>query len=87
MTGYIRQDSVLALVEEMRGWRSPLLEIEIERDAGGLSIYRPDKRPFMRFEEIEQLRAEAITLARNAEQRAELLVAKLRSLGIDLDLL
>jgi Uma2 family endonuclease len=77
-TGYVRRDDRLEELPDLNGWQSPLLGIIVEIAEQELCLYRPDKRPFMKFSEITQLHREALAMADAersravaAEQRAE----------------
>ena len=66
----------LEVIEEINGWVSPRLEIRFEITEDSLQIYRPDGGQFLTSVELEQR-------ARNAEDRVQILEARLRELGVD----
>ncbi len=97
LSGFQRVDNQLLPIPAMHGWVSPLLGIRFEPTPTTLELYRPDGRPFLSHQELEQQREqehaarlqaeqqrEQEHAARlQAEQRAARLAAKLRELGID----
>ncbi len=80
LTGWQRREGRLWVIEQMDGWTSPRLGIRFDLSGPTLTIYRPDGQPFLSHTELEQR-------ARQAEQRAERLAARLRAMGIDPDAL
>ncbi len=99
VTGWLRQDDKLVVIDEIQGWVSPCLDIRFEMTTGMLEIFRPDGAKFLSFVELaslrdqeqqraeqEQQRADALASQLETEQRRnESLAAKLRDLGIDPD--
>jgi Uma2 family endonuclease len=92
LTGYLRYNDRLEAVETINGWTSPLLQISFELSEDDLTIYRPDKRPFVPFTEMANLYTTAHQLvieerekAEHEREKAERLVNELRKLGIDPD--
>jgi Uma2 family endonuclease len=90
LEGLQRQDGNLQLVEEINGWISPHLGIQLTLTSETLEIYRPDGRKFLSSLELEQERQRAFQRveqesqrAEQATQRAERLAEQLRALGID----
>lgn len=95
--GYTRLDDRLQTIENMSGWVSLVLGIRFEPSSEGLSIYYPDGRKFVTFQELlnqaetERQRAESEHQRAESEhqraeterQRAEKLAAKLIELGVD----
>jgi Uma2 family endonuclease len=73
----LRQGERLVPVEFIGAWVSPRLGVRFELpEAGGMTIYRPDGRPFQSYVEIERERAEV-------QARAERLATRLRELGLE----
>jgi hypothetical protein len=79
-------------IEEMNDWISPRLAIRFEMTEAGLEIYRPDDRQFLSSvelaERIQQAEAEVEQEGQRAEQaeiRMQLLEARLRELGVEID--
>ncbi len=97
LSGFQRVGDALLPIAEMHGWVSPLLGIRFVHTPTTLELYRPDGRPFLSHQELEQQREQehAARLAAEqqreqehaarlaAEQHAARLAAKLRELGID----
>ncbi|MCL1463889.1 Uma2 family endonuclease [Argonema galeatum] len=98
LTGWLRSDAGLEVIDVMEGWVSPRLEIRFEI-ADELQIFSPSGERFMTSVELAQLkeqerqRAETERLraeterqrAEQAEARLQILEARLRELGIDPD--
>jgi hypothetical protein len=97
LEGLQRQDGNLQLVEEINGWISPHLGIQLTLTSETLEIYRPDGRKFLSSLELEQERQRAFQRveqesqraeqesqrAQQESQRAERLAEQLRALGVD----
>ncbi|MBL1211078.1 Uma2 family endonuclease [Geminocystis sp. GBBB08] len=97
LTGFVRQDNILTIIEEIDGWKSPRLGIRFQLSQSELTIYYPNdesKGTGDRFstynEEKQKVLAEKERAEKEKEraekekQRADKLEAKLRELGIDL---
>jgi Uma2 family endonuclease len=90
-TGWLRQSGRLQGISNISGWVSPRLGVKFELN-DELEIYTPAGELFLSPLEIFQ-KADAALLevdrqqarADTAEQKAALMAAKLRELGIDLD--
>ncbi|MCL1463890.1 Uma2 family endonuclease [Argonema galeatum] len=89
LTGWLRSDAGLEVIDVMEGWVSPRLEIRFEI-ADELQIFSPSGERFTtsvelaQLREQERLRAEQERLrAQQAEARLQILEARLRELGID----
>jgi len=67
--GWVRQGEQLHAIDEMNGWISPLLGVRFAVTEEGVSLFYPDGRPFLTFEELARARVEAEERAR-AEARA-----------------
>lgn len=92
LKGWLRQESGLVKIAEMKGWISPRLNVRFELEAGELQLYRPDGERFATYTEIlerqqqERARAEqAEAKVQQAEAKAARLAERLRELGIDPD--
>ena len=97
LSGWLRREGFLDVIESMADWVSPLLQIKFDLTAEELQILRPDGQQFLSYVEIAQLaeqeryraeqehrRAEQERdRAKQAEARANLLAEKLREMGID----
>ena len=74
--GWVRQGEQLHAIDEMNGWVSPLLGVQFAVTEEGVSLFYPDGRPFLTFEELARARADAEeraraeAAAREAEARA-----------------
>jgi len=75
--GWVRQGERLHTIDEMNGWVSPLLGVRFAVTEEGVSLFYPDGRPLLTFEELvrareaaeERARAEAVARL-EAEERA-----------------
>ncbi|MEQ9373183.1 MAG: Uma2 family endonuclease [Coleofasciculus chthonoplastes F3-SA18-01] len=97
LSGWLRSESRLDVIDEMNNWVSPRLGIRFDLSGEQLQLYRPDGNPFASYVEIQrrlekaqqrvqdaEQRAEAERQRAEAErQRAERLAQRLRELGID----
>ncbi|MEM8504037.1 MAG: Uma2 family endonuclease [Cyanobacteria bacterium P01_D01_bin.1] len=90
LSGFLRDEFGLSHIPDMAGWESPLLKIRFDTKDDELQLIRPDSSPFLSFEEViaqaEQSKQEAESAKQEvvlAEERANKLAEKLRSLGID----
>ncbi|MEO0537829.1 MAG: Uma2 family endonuclease [Cyanobacteria bacterium P01_A01_bin.123] len=85
LTGLVRSNQTLTLLDEMDGWSSPRLGIRFQLTSDTLEIYRPDGERFLTYVELgDQLAAERAQ--RQADrQRIQTLETKLKELGIDPD--
>jgi hypothetical protein len=72
--GWQRQGEEFADVPDMNGWASPRLGIRFQAEAGELTLFGPDGRPFRTWAELARERD-------GEHQRAERLAARLRALG------
>ncbi|GIW02512.1 MAG: hypothetical protein KatS3mg058_3915 [Roseiflexus sp.] len=71
VSGWVRQDGVLTVIDDIDGWVSPLLGVRFAVRDGAIRLFYPDGRPFLTFEELAQARAAAEERAqREAEARA-----------------
>jgi len=92
LTGWLRSENCLEVIEEMARWVSPRLGIRFELSEGELVIYRPDGERFATYVELVQQKELAQQQAiqerqrrEQAEQRSLALAERLRQLGIDPD--
>jgi Uma2 family endonuclease len=79
LTGWIRTNGRLQVIDEVQGWISPRLGIRFELASNTLEIYRPDGDPFLSFVEFANLRDQERQRADEAQQRAETMMAALES--------
>ena len=94
LSGCIRSEDHLEVIEEMDNWVSPRLQIRFELSEETLKLYRLDGQEFSSPLEVEQqleqekLRAEQERQrAEQERQRAERFESLLREAGIDPDLM
>ncbi len=71
LTGLIRSETGLVVIEQIHNWISPSLGIRFDMSGEELQIYRPDGQPFASYVEIAQRAEQAEQRAEQAEQRAE----------------
>jgi len=71
--------SNLEIIEVMDNWFSPLLSAE------DCQICQPDGEVFLTFVELGKKLKQVQKRAETAEQRGQMLEAKLRALGVELD--
>ncbi|MGI0481532.1 Uma2 family endonuclease [Geminocystis sp. CENA526] len=71
LTGFMRKDQILEMIEDIDGWESPRLGIRFQLAQPELIIFHPNGDRFSSYSE--------------EKQRADKLEAKLRELGINLD--
>ncbi|MFN4260507.1 MAG: Uma2 family endonuclease [Gemmataceae bacterium] len=67
---YVRQGTILRRVWDVANFVSPRLGIRFARTESELTVHRPDGKPFLRFEELEEARNHAEQERTQAEQRA-----------------
>lgn len=84
LTGWLRSDSGLEVIDAMEGWVSPRLGIRFEI-AEELQLFAPSGDRFMTSVELAQNREQERQRAEQAEARLQMLEARLRELGIDPD--
>ena len=99
LSGWLRREGFLDLIESMADWVSPLLQIRFDLSGDELQIFRPDGQRFLSYVEIAQRAEEERQRAETERQRAEterqraeeaearvkLLAERLREMGIDPD--
>lgn len=97
LSGLIRSEAGLELLEQVDGWVSPLLGIRFQLTEDTLEIYRPDGERFLTSVQLHHLREqerqraeqerqradEAFSQLEQERQRYQALMAKLREQGID----
>ncbi|PSB33029.1 Uma2 family endonuclease [Chlorogloea sp. CCALA 695] len=90
LTGWLRKEDKLEVINEMNGWVSPRLDVRFELASDTLEIFKADGEKFLSFVEIDSLRKqerlradEAVTQLELEKKRNEALAAKLREMGID----
>lgn len=71
VAGWMRQGDRLHVIDDMNGWVSPLLGVRFAVTDEGVTLFYPDGRPFLTFEELARARAEAEARARQEAERAQ----------------
>ncbi len=85
LTGFLRQDNILVMIEDIDGYSSPRLGIRFQLSQPELNIYYPNDDLFSTYNEEKQKVLAEKERAEKEKQRADKLEAKLRELGINLD--
>jgi Uma2 family endonuclease len=85
LSGWLRTEGFLDLIEPIDRWVSPRLNIRFELAEPELQIYHPDGRRFLTYTEIAQQSEQAEQRAEQAEQRTARLAERLRAMGVDPD--
>jgi Uma2 family endonuclease len=85
LSGWIRRENSLKVIETINNWISPRLKIKFVTTEPELEIYRPDGRKFVSFVELETQRELAEAKANLATEKAQRLADKLKELGINPD--
>lgn len=92
LTGLLRKDNKLDLIESIEGWVSPRLQVRFETASGELEIYQPDGQKFLSYVELsrqKELAQQEMELAQQkmelAQQKADRLAQKLREMNINPD--
>ena len=83
LSGWLRQEGFLDLIEQMADWVSPQLQIRFDLSEDELQIFRPDGQRFLSYVEIAQQAETERQRAEEAEERANRLAERLREMGID----
>jgi Uma2 family endonuclease len=71
LSGWLRSESRLDLIEEMHNWVSPRCGIRFDCSGDELEIYRPDGQKFFSYLEIGQFLEQERQRAEQERQRAE----------------
>ncbi|MCV3215091.1 Uma2 family endonuclease [Plectonema radiosum NIES-515] len=71
LTGLLRSQENLEVIEEINNWVSPRLEVRFELTRNTLEIYRPDGQRFLTSVELNQIREQEYQRAEQEYQRAE----------------
>ena len=97
LRGWLRIEDYLDIIDPIKNWVSPRLEIRFDLSGEELQLFRPDGARFLSYVEIAQQAEQAEQRAEQAEQRAEqaetqlereqqrsqALAERLRAAGID----
>ncbi|MBD1938121.1 Uma2 family endonuclease [Microcoleus sp. FACHB-68] len=71
LSGWLRSESKLQVIEPIEGWISPRLGIHFDLSGEELQIYGPDGGKFLTFVELDRLRQQERQEKELAQQRAE----------------
>ncbi|NEU75163.1 Uma2 family endonuclease [Hassallia byssoidea VB512170] len=71
LTGLLREQDNLEVIEEINNWVSPRLEIRFELTPNTLEIFSPSGRRFLTSVELDQIREHERQRAEHERQRAE----------------
>ncbi len=90
LTGWLRSESGLEVIDDIVGWVSPRLGVRFELTEDELQIYRPDGQRFTTYVELARRTEQAEATLKQTEalleqerQRSQALEARLRALGVD----
>ncbi len=97
LTGWLRSESGLEVIDNIVGWVSPRLGVRFELTEDELQIYRPDGQRFTTYVELARRTEQAEATLKQTEatlkqtealleqerQRSQDLEAQLRALGVD----
>ena len=90
LSGWLRTEERLDVIEQMLSWVSPRLGIKFEMVGTELQLYRPDGEKFASYVELAALREQERIDKEQAQQqleqeraRTQKLAARLQELGID----
>ncbi|MCU0517875.1 MAG: Uma2 family endonuclease [Oscillatoria sp. Prado101] len=83
LTGWLRSDGRLSVIEQIAGWVSPRLGVRFDLSGAELQIFSPSGDRFLTFVELGQQRQQAETQLEQERQHRQVLEAKLREMGID----
>jgi Uma2 family endonuclease len=97
LTGWLRSESGLEVIDNIVGWVSPRLGVRFELTEDELQIYRPDGQRFTTYVELARRTEQAETTLKQTEatlkqtealldqerQRSQDLEARLRALGVE----
>ena len=97
LTGWLRSESGLEVIDDIAGWVSPRLGVRFELTEDELQIYRPDGQRFTTYVELAKRAAQAEATLEQTEatleqtevlleqerQRSQNLEARLREMGAD----
>ena len=71
LSGWLRREGFLDVIESMADWVSPLLQIKFDLAGDELQIFRPDGQRFLSYVEIAQRAEQEHQRAEQESQRAE----------------
>jgi len=82
LSGWLRTDQGLEVIDEMQGWVSPRTGVRFELQDDGLVIYRPDGQPFETYTELLERAEQERMRVEQQSACAERLAAQLRAPGL-----
>lgn len=92
LSGWLRQEQRLDVIEPILGWVSPRLGVRFEISGTELQLYRPDGERFATYVELatsreqeKQAKEQALKQLEQEKARSQALAAKLKELGINPD--
>jgi Uma2 family endonuclease len=85
LSGWLRTQEHLAVIEAVEDWVSPRLQIRFELSEETLQLYRPDGQQFLTPIEVEQQLQQVTTELEQERLRAQRLEQLLQEAGIDPD--
>ncbi len=83
LSGWLRGEHGLDIIETMTGWISPRLGISFDLSEEQLQLFRPDGTPFVSYGDISQRLEVALEEVEQERLRAERLAERLKAMGID----
>ncbi|PIG93853.1 Uma2 family endonuclease [Gloeocapsopsis sp. IPPAS B-1203] len=83
LSGWLRRENRLDVIEPILGWVSPRLGIRFEMADTDLVLYRPDGERFATYVELATSREQVMQQLEQEKARSQQLAAKLRELGIN----
>lgn len=83
LSGWLRRENRLDVIEPILGWVSPRLGIRFEMPKTELVLYRPDGERFATYVELATSREQVLQQLEPEKARSQQLAAKLRELGIN----
>jgi Uma2 family endonuclease len=82
-SGWLRAGDYLEVIEEPIGWVSPRLKVRFELVNGELEVYRSNSEKFATYLELEAQKQQVQQELEQERQRADILAAKLREMGVN----
>ncbi|EKD09030.1 hypothetical protein SPLC1_S204310 [Arthrospira platensis C1] len=85
LTGWLRSETWLDIIEPINGWVSPRLGIRFDLSSDNLVLYRPDGQPFADYLEAQQQLTTMTEQLEQERQRNQRLEQLLREAGLNPD--
>lgn len=83
LTGWLRQEDFLDVIEDLNNWISPRLKIRFDLTGEELLIRYPDGKPFLSYVQIAQEAEQERQRADAAEQAMQAAIPKLLNMGLN----